>query len=79
MSVEIQRRLNSVLRDRRYKDVPVRVIMHPDVLARLRNEDAKLLTDIEQKYNHTLSFRADPLLHYEEFRLVDPDTGAELR
>lgn len=39
----------------------MRVIMHPDVLARLRNEDAKLLTDIEQKYNHTLSFRADPL------------------
>jgi len=53
--------------------------MHPEVLTRLRNEDAKLLTDIEQKYNHTLSFRADPLLHYEEFRLVDPDTGAELR
>ena len=79
MSVEIQRRLNSVLRDRRYKDVPVRVIMHPEVLNRLRNEDAKLLTDIEQKYNHTLSFRADPQLHYEEFRLVDPDTGAELR
>ena len=79
MSVEIQRRLNSVLRDRRYKDVPVRVIMHPEVLTRLRNEDAKLLTDIEQKYNHTLSFRADPQLHYEEFRLVDPDTGAELR
>lgn len=79
MSVEIQRRLNSVLRDRRYKDVPVRVIMHPEVLTRLRNEDAKLLAEIEEKYNHTLSFRADPLLHYEEFRLVDPDTGAELR
>ncbi len=78
MSVEIQRRLNSVLREKRYKDVPVRVIMHPDVLARLRNEDAKLLTDIEEKYDHVLSFRADPLLHYEEFRLVDPDTGADL-
>ncbi len=79
MSVEIQRRLNSILRERRYKDIPVRVIMHPDILARLRNEDAKLLTDIEQKYNHSLSFRADPMLHYEEFRLVDPETGAELR
>ncbi|MDR0933303.1 MAG: Rne/Rng family ribonuclease [Victivallales bacterium] len=79
MSVEIQRRLNSILRDRRYKDVPVRVIMHPEVLARLRNEDAQLLTDIEEKYHHALSFRADPALHYEEFRLLDPDTGAELR
>ena len=79
MSVEIQRRLNTVLRDRRYKDLPVRVIMHPDILARLRNEDAQLLRDIEEKYKHDLSFRADPMLHYEEFRIVDPETGVELK
>ncbi len=79
MSVEIQRRLNTILRDRRYRDLPVRVIMHPDILARLRNEDAQLLRDIEVKYKHDLSFRADPMLHYEEFRIVDPVTGAELK
>ncbi len=79
MSAEIQRRLESVLKNVRYKGVSVRVFMHPDVLARLRNEDAQLLTDLENKYKHDLSFRADPLLHYEEFRLVDPETGAELR
>ena len=53
--------------------------MHPDILARLRNEDAQLLRDIEEKYKHDLSFRADPMLHYEEFRIVDPVTGAELK
>ncbi len=79
MSAEIQRRLNSILREKRYKNVPVRVIMHPEILARLRNEDAQLLNDIEEKYGHALSFRADPTLHYEEFKLIDPDTGAELR
>ncbi len=79
MSVEIQRRLNSVVRDRRYRDTPIRVIMHPDILARLRNEDAQLLRDIEDKSRHELSFRADPMLHYEEFRLVDPETGVELK
>ena len=80
MSAEIQRRLNSVLRDKRYKDVhAVRVIMHPEVLARLRNEDAAILQELEEKYKHELSFRADPGLHYEEFRLVDPETDAELR
>ena len=63
----------------RYRDLPVRVIMHPDILARLRNEDAQLLRDIEEKYKHDLSFRADPMLHYEEFRIVDPVTGAELK
>ena len=53
--------------------------MHPDILARLRNEDAQLLRDIEEKYKHDLSFRADPMLHYEEFRIVDPETGVELK
>ncbi len=79
MSVEIQRRLNAVLRERRYRGVPVRVIMHPDVLARLRNEDARLLDDIEEKYRNTLSFRADPAMHYEDFKIVDSDTGTELK
>jgi len=79
MSAEIQRKLASVMRDRRYRDVAVRVFMHPEVLARLRNEDAELLRELEEKYRHDLSFRADPLLHYEEFRVVDSATGAELR
>lgn len=79
MSVEIQRRLNGILKDRRYKGAPVRVIMHPEVLARLKNEDAKLLEELEKESQHVLSFRADPLLHYEEFRFVDPDTGVELQ
>ena len=80
MSAEIQRRLGSVLKDKKFKDVnSVRVIMHPEVLARLRNEDAVFLQELETKYKHELSFRADPALHYEEFRLVDPETDAELR
>ncbi len=79
MSVEIQRRLNSILRDPRYKGIPVRIIMHPDVLARLKNEDSEHLKLLEQKYQHALSFRADPTLHCEEFQLIDPDTGDELR
>ena len=78
VSAEIQRSLAAVLRDKKYKNVPVRVIMHPDVLAKLRNEDEKFFSELEKKYHHELSFRADPELHHEEFRLVDPDTGAEL-
>jgi len=78
MSAEIQRALASVMRDRRYHDIPVRVFMHPEVLARLRNEDSELLDELEAKYSNTLSFRADPLLHYEEFRIIDTVTGAEL-
>ena len=79
MSAEIQRRLSSVLRDRRYKDVgAIRVFMHPEVLARLRNEDSQLLDELERKYKHELSFRIDPLMHCEEFKLVDQESGIEL-
>ena len=79
MSAEIQRQLNSVMRDKKYKGIPLRVFMHPEVLARLRNEDAQLLSDMEKKYKSELSFRADPMLHYEEFKLIDPVTGAEVK
>ena len=78
MSAEIQRKLNSIMRDRKYKGVPLRVFMHPEVLARLRNEDAHLLDAMEAKYKNALSFRADPMLHYEEFKLVDTETNVEL-
>jgi ribonuclease G len=49
MSVEIQRRLLTVLRNKAYKKMPVRVVMHPEVLQRLKNEDANLLEDLESK------------------------------
>ena len=78
MSAEIQRRLSSVMRDKKYRGVPLRVYMHPEVLERLHNEDAELFDDLENRYKHELSFRADPELHYEEFRLTDAETGIEV-
>ena len=79
MSAEIQRKLNAVLRNKNNKNVPVRVFMHPDVLARLRNSDARLLEEIEKKHTNDLSFRADAALHYEEFRIADAFTNTELQ
>ncbi|MCQ2351947.1 MAG: Rne/Rng family ribonuclease [Victivallaceae bacterium] len=79
MSAEIQRRLTAVLRDRKYKGIPIRIYMHPEVLAQLRNSDSGFLDELETKYHHELSFRADASLHQENFRLVDPETDAELK
>ncbi|MBE6404489.1 MAG: Rne/Rng family ribonuclease [Lentisphaerae bacterium] len=78
MSVEIQRKLKEILkRKRKSKKLSLRVIMHPTVLARLKNEDAELLKDLEDSYGKDLSFRADPTLHMEQFKLLDPETGVE--
>ena len=78
MSVEIQRRLAGILRDKHYRKVPVRVSMHPEVLQRLKNQDAGLLDELAAEFKHELSFRADEELHMEEFHFFNADTGVEI-
>ncbi|WP_269542445.1 Rne/Rng family ribonuclease [Cerasicoccus fimbriatus] len=85
MSVEIQRRLVSIIRHVRAGDqnvgreLSLRVLIHPTNLERLRREDAQHLVDIEKAYNVQLSFRADPAYHVENFRILDAETGKEMR
>ncbi|MDD3118892.1 MAG: ribonuclease E/G [Victivallales bacterium] len=79
VSVEIQRRLQEILKSHHQnkKDLEIRITMHPEVLARLKNEDANILLELENKYGKSLSFRADSNMHYEEFRCIDPVTNVE--
>lgn len=84
MSVEVQRRLISVIRHIRVRDgldkeIKLRVLLHPTNLERLRNEDEDLLLEIEQSYGALLSFRADPIYHVENFKIIDIETGQEQR
>ena len=85
MSVEIQRRLVSIIRRLRVmkggteKQISLRVYCHPHVLERLRLEDERLLVEIEERYGVKLAFRSDPAFHNENFRIVDAETGQELR
>ncbi len=75
-SVEIQRQIKEVLKRKSYdKNLSVRVVMNPTVLARLKNDDQCFLRELEDKYGKDLSFRADPTLHIEEFKVIDPATG----
>jgi ribonuclease G len=57
----------------------VKVIVHPDLLARLRSEDEEHLIDIERRYAGRLSFRSDPTFHQEKFVITNALTGAELK
>jgi ribonuclease G len=77
MSVEIQRRLLEILQRFR-RTVQLRVTVHPTILERLKNEDAALLADLEAQFGGELSFRGDPALHMEEFRITNVETGGEL-
>ena len=78
-SVEVHRALNAVMR--KYQDTvhDIRVILNPDVLKRLKEEDEELLVELERRYAGRLMFRADPAFHHEKFVVTDANTGAELK
>ncbi len=85
VTVEILRRLTSVLRRLRAlpehtrNQLTLRVFCHPTALERLRTEDEQHLVDLEDAYNVKLSFRADPLYHVENFKIINALNEQELR
>jgi ribonuclease G len=80
MSVEIQRKLSEILkkRARDESDFQLRIVVHPTILERLRTEDEKHLIEMEKRYFGKLSFRADPALHAEQFKIVNVTNNEEM-
>jgi ribonuclease G len=80
MSVEIQRKLGEILRKRQRdeSDFQLRIVVNPNVYERLRTEDEKLLIELEKRYFGKLSFRGDPALHSEQFKIINVASNEEL-
>jgi len=80
MSVEIQRKLSEILkkRSRDESDFQLRIVVNPTILDRLRTEDEKHLIEMEKRYFGKLSFRADPAMHAEQFKIVNVANNEEL-
>jgi ribonuclease G len=74
MSVEIQRRLNTVIQRHRDSIGDIIVIVNSDVLNRFKSEDAKLLVELERSHSGRLIFRSDPTLNRERFSIIDAST-----
>jgi ribonuclease G len=83
MSVELQRKLSSVVRRLQLrkdgKEYSLRVMVHPSILERLRSEDAELLVRMEKLFGVKLAFRADLNYHLENFKIINAITGEEYR
>jgi ribonuclease G len=79
MSVEIQRRLTSVLARLPDSSRDVLVVIHPDVMQRLRSSDDQILVDLERKYQARLTFRTDPTYMREQVLLANSKTGEEIK
>src|SRR3989440_2138877 len=78
-SVELHRTLNTVMRKYQESVHDIRVILNPDVLKRLKEEDEESLVELERRYAGKLMFRGDPAFHHEKFVVTDANTGAELK
>ena len=80
MSVEIQRKLAEILkrRHRDESDFQLKIVVHPTVLERLRKDDEKILIEMEKRYFGKLSFRAEPAMHLEHFKIINALTNEEL-
>jgi ribonuclease G len=74
MSIEIQRRLNTVIQSRRDQVGDLIVIVNSDVLNRFKQEDAKVLVELERSHSGRLIFRSDPTLNRERFAILDAAT-----
>ncbi|MBN2508017.1 MAG: Rne/Rng family ribonuclease [Verrucomicrobia bacterium] len=80
MSVELQRKLSEILRKRPRdeSDFQLKIVVHPTLLERLRTEDEKLIIELEKRYFGKLSFRGEPSLHAEQFKIYNAATNEEL-
>ncbi len=74
MSIEIQRRLNTIIQTHRDQVGDLIVIVNSDVLNRFKKEDAKVLVELERSHAGRLIFRSDPTLNRERFAIVDAAT-----
>jgi len=74
MSVEIQRKLNSIIQKHRDTLGDIIVVVNSDVLNRFKTEDSALLVDIERQHSGRLIFRSDQSMHRERFAIIDAAT-----
>ncbi|HCJ11921.1 MAG TPA: ribonuclease E/G [Opitutae bacterium] len=84
VSVEIQRKLKSLLQHSRKKfgtaeKLKWDIRVHPSVFERLRSTDKEALLQLESDYNALLSFRAEPHFHVELYKILDSESQEELK
>ncbi|MCB1062444.1 MAG: Rne/Rng family ribonuclease [Verrucomicrobiae bacterium] len=78
MSVELQRRISGIFAKHGEHLHELIVVVHPDVLERLRTKDSELLVELERRHNARLTFRSDPNFYREQVVFANAKTGQEV-
>jgi len=74
MSIEIQRKLNTVIQRMHEQIGDIIIVVNPEVLARFKDEDSHILVELERMHSGRLIFRSDPNLHREKFSIINAST-----
>ena len=56
----------------------LRIVVHPTVYDRFRKEDEQIIIAMEKKFFGKISFRPEPSMHAEQFKIVNVATNEEL-
>ncbi|MBR1920484.1 MAG: Rne/Rng family ribonuclease [Kiritimatiellae bacterium] len=77
VSVEVQRKLTSLLRKAEADKKPFepKIVIAPQVMQRLRTEDADLLAQLQKRFNTRLTFVSELHRHPEAFAILDAATS----
>ena len=78
MSVDLQRSINAIFARHGDRIRDLVIVVHPDVLMRLRTEDSKLIEDLQRRHNARLTFRSDPAFYREQIVFADANTKQEI-
>ena len=78
MSVELQRKLHAAIPGLPENQRDILIVVHPEVMNRLKKEDAEHLLEIERRHLCRLTFRSDPSYHREKLSIVNSATGEDL-
>ena len=78
MSVELQRRLNAIFQRPNEQNLDLIIVVHPDVMNRLRTQDDAHLAELQRRHAGRLTFRSDPTYHREQVLISNADTGKEV-
>jgi ribonuclease G len=79
VSIEIYRKLVGVVKKYGNCLDKIRIYLHPNVLEYLRSNYESQLLAIESELRIKLIFRADPIFHVENFKIVDFNSNSELK
>ena len=80
ISIDVQRALVTLLKKAEVESRPFepKIVIAPQVMQRLRTEDANILADLQQRYNTRLTFVSELHRHPESFSILDAATSQVL-